>query len=321
MNFRRAFNAVSLKWLPLLFVYLCYTIFFPGNVEARQSQVVIPNLKASNSLRLGKGDSLKNLAKKIGYRDLKGDSIEIDSAKINQLVVRELEKQAQSFMPEDLNNTGPKGVLIQDKYFSSNSEFQKSNFSQLDFKLPKEKLKEAQQQLMDKKKNYQTVLDTRIKEFSKKRNSLSSFKFDDRIELGVFIILNANNVHNFEIHPQIGYALTKKSVVGTGPVFSFDGEPTFRGIFGFFSQEVFKNVDWISEYHFIFKRSNLENIFQSVNHMPFRTGIGSDIKILGKVYLRSGILLPFGINSLENATDFRKNISVKIGLVYKQINK
>jgi hypothetical protein len=187
---------------------------------------------------------------------------------------------------------------------------------QQDFSVPKENLEKAKESLLSEKKKYTTVADTRLKEVATKRQSLRHLGFSQRLEYGLLANISPNSLKSTEIHPQVGYALSKKSVVGLGLRLNPQRGDYFNTVKMYFSRQFAWNFQWLTEYRVYLNEKVEPNKLPEASRIPLFTGIGSDISIRGKLYLRSAVLVPFGLSVVENL-GFIKQSVLQVGLVFK----
>lgn len=189
---------------------------------------------------------------------------------------------------------------------------------QQDFLVPKEKLYQARETLLSEKKKYISIADTRVKKAATKRQSLSHLSFSQRIEYGVLAQIRSNSLANIEIHPQVGYAMSKRSILGLGLRLNPQDADFFNGAKFFFSRQFARNFQWITEYSF-----SLNNALEGSKSIdaidsPLFTGLGGDIRLKGKLYLRTAVLIPFGLGVFENPHLLNQSV-FQFGLMLKPI--
>lgn len=189
---------------------------------------------------------------------------------------------------------------------------------QQDFLVPREKLYQARESLLSEKKKYTSIADTRVKEVATKRQSLSHLSFSQRIEYGVLAQIRSNSLANIEIHPQVGYAMSKRSILGLGLRLNPQDADFFNGVKFFFSRQFARNFQWITEYSF-----SLNNALEGSKSIdaidsPLFTGLGGDIQLKGKLYLRTAVLIPFGLGVFENPHLLSQSV-FQFGLMLKPI--
>jgi hypothetical protein len=189
---------------------------------------------------------------------------------------------------------------------------------QQDFLVPKEKLYQARESLLSEKKKYTAIADTRVKEVATKRQSLRHLSFSQRLEYGVLAQIRSKSSANIEIHPQIGYAISKRSVLG----FAFRLNPQdadfFNGIKFYFNRQFARNFQWITEYSL-----SLNSVLEGSKSIdakgsPLFTGLGGDIRLKGKLYLRTAVLIPFGLGVFENPHLLNQSV-FQLNLMFKPI--
>lgn len=189
---------------------------------------------------------------------------------------------------------------------------------QQDFLVPKEKLYQARESLLSEKKKYTSIADTRVKEVATRRQSLRHLSFSQRLEYGVLAQIQSKSLTNIEIHPQIGYAMSKRSVLGLGLRLNPQDADFFNGIKFYFNRQFARNFQWITEYSF-----SLNSVLEASKSLdakgsPLYTGLGGDIRLKGKLYLRTAVLIPFGLGVFENPRLLNQSV-FQFGLMLKPI--
>ncbi len=252
--------------------------------------------------------------------DFMKDSMQLDTAKVVLKLESEFERQAQSQgAGELLESRSLEESFLSSLETDAEAERIRQKLTQMNFSIPKEKLTDAHQKLSSEKEKYAELLDSRIAQEAIRRNSLQGKKFYERLEFGALIQFSPSGIGKSELHSQAGYALSKKSVSGIGVSVGLDQETQLEGLKLFFVRDFARNFLWITEYSLKISNNGIEPVIPSPTQVPLKTGLGTDLRIVGKMHLRSVLLLPLGKELFSEGSYLKKHTGIQLGLIYKNI--
>ncbi|MCH6198832.1 hypothetical protein MMU07_04540 [Aquiflexum sp. LQ15W] len=305
-------------------IFLVFFFFINGNSLVAQHTQIIKKKPFSliNVQKVGGSKSqelIEFTQKDSSFRSYKVDSSMVDSTELINKIESYLEQQVISDN-ENLSFSDFGGVegffpqMDENKYSSALSK----KFIQKDFWAPKEKLEQARQKLNQDKKRYTSLFDSRVKEAATKRQSLKHLHFSQRLDYGALTQFNPNSPNHFEVHMQVGYSMSKKSTLGAGLRVNWQNANKINGLKVYYNRQIAGNFLWITEY--TLQLNDLPEGIKMVDYQisPLVTGLGGDLRIRGRLYLRTTVLIPFGLRLLENPSFIKQSV-YQFGLVLKPI--
>jgi hypothetical protein len=246
---------------------------------------------------------------------LKADSSLLDTtAMLGQLESLLEEQVTESNLP--IGGGDAKGVYFEEINGNIPDSPIFNKLRQQDFTVPKEKLEHAKEELLSEKKKYTSVADTRVKETASKRQSLKHLHFFQRLEFGLVGQFSPRTISEVEVHPQLGYAISKKSAAGIGLRLNWQASDYVNGGKLYFNRQLGANFQWLTEYRFSISGQIETGKIPNISTVPLFTGIVNDIPVKGKLHLRTGVLIPVGLKVFENPAILKQSL-FQFGLIIK----
>jgi hypothetical protein len=244
-------------------------------------------------------------------KDLKIDSQSIEElteGELNKIIeIPEMEDLANDFsMPKDMRLSFDKNGL-EEKLSKYNSSLSSSN------------VLEAQEELSKKKKKYAAMQDSRLKDLRTKRNSLSASSFWERTEWGATIQQGNRGIGSGNLSFFAGYRINSISTAGIGITNPRGINESHSGVKGYYNLAFGSYFFWTSE--FDYRRNVLDASKNSggYNQSMLLTGIGTNVKILKRIYIRTSVLYLFGRDQ-RDISSISKNLYARIGIFFQPLN-